>query len=177
MAATTVSCGECGNAVLRVDEHGCCEDCYIKLEQVVSKLWRMEEVVQEWRASDLPADLFMAAVEMSVTDAEGPLPNTRFSRELVETSEGAIWSVPESAFDPMDAGPWERGADPNGIRSFRRAYGLSLEVLAEKLSVPIAELALWEGGAIPPEFETDTWHARQVAILLHHPVEDSHDGA
>jgi hypothetical protein len=172
MAATTVSCRECGNAVLRVDEHGSCEDCFIKLDQVVPRLWRMEEAVQEWRASDLPADLFMAAVEMSVTDAEGPLPNTRFSRGLVETSEGALWSVPESAFDPMDAGP-----DPNGIRSFRRAYGLSLEALAEKLSVPIAELALWERGAIPPEFETDTWHARQVAILLHEAEAREGDGS
>jgi hypothetical protein len=139
-------CSRCGQARTLLDEHDRCEQCVMGLTHIVAQtLEDLENIVATWRDRGLTGAQLHEVVAMMLTDRAGTAASSPFRRDPVDTSEGAIWFLePPSLFDDDDA-------RPNRIGRLRQASGVSREALAERLDVPVTDLALWEAGTVPPD--------------------------
>jgi DNA-binding XRE family transcriptional regulator len=102
-------------------------------------------VKQALDADVLTSTQLQEALRMSFENVDGPLAGTGFRREPVETDERGIWHVPSSAFDSAPRGRRNR------IALLRHMGRLSVEAVAEKIGVPVQDVALWEQDVLPAE--------------------------
>jgi hypothetical protein len=141
-------CELCGNLVACLDEQDRCEQCVLTAERLaVELLPSVEELVQSARAMGLSEDQLREAFELSLSDTGGELAELSVTREPGEGRRQAVWHIaPYSAW--LDQHP---EYEPNRIRRLRRERGLSAELVAGRLGVAVAELALWEHTLEVPE--------------------------
>jgi Helix-turn-helix len=135
-------CCNCRAIAARLDERGWCEQCVLDLDYEACLLVSVEELIAEWLCRGYPREHLLAAVEMSLADADGPIADG-----LLVRNPGGGWHPAPSAlaFDER------RPCVANRIGELRYAgAGMSLEALARRVEVDATELALWEAGALPP---------------------------
>jgi DNA-binding transcriptional regulator YiaG len=129
-------CALCGNDVTCLDEEDRCEQCVLTAELCPS----LEELVQTGLRMGLSEDQLRDVFELILADQQGELPELSVTREPAARDTHAVWHIaPYSAW--LDQHP---EYEPNRIRRVRRGRGLSAEVVARRLGVSVAELALWE---------------------------------
>jgi hypothetical protein len=139
-------CCNCQNIAARLDEDGWCEQCWLNQCRAYQLFHDLEALVEQaLNTGVLTSAQLQEAVRMSFENVDGTLAGTGFWREAVDTSERGIWNLPSSAFD----------SDPRGRRNrialLRHMQRLSLEAVAEKIGVPVEEVALWEQDVLPTD--------------------------
>jgi DNA-binding XRE family transcriptional regulator len=134
-------CELCGKDVTCLDEQDRCEQCVLRAEQLAGELLpAMEQFVEAALERGLSEEQLREAFDLCLNDGEGELTELSVARDPGRTGWAGIWQItPYSAW--LDQTP---EYEPNRIRRLRRERGLSAEVLAERLGVAVAELALWE---------------------------------
>jgi hypothetical protein len=140
-------CDVCGRDAARVDENALCERCYRDASRVAcGALTELEGFVKIGLEQGLTPEQFRHALELSLDDAEGPLPGTLVRREACGGLERGIWLEPDSLFyDVADTNP------RNMIGYFRGSAFLTLEEVADQIGAPMSTLALWEQDVFPSE--------------------------
>lgn len=134
-------CALCGNDVTCLDEEDRCEQCVLTAERLAAELCPgLEELVQAGLRMGLSDDQLRDLFELILADRPGELPDLSVMREPAMADGHPVWHIaPYSAW--LDQHP---EYEPNRIRRLRRERGLSAEVVADRLGVRVAELALWE---------------------------------
>lgn len=134
-------CEICGRQVDCLDEESRCEQCVLRAEQLATELFStLEEVVRAGLECGLNEDQLREALELSLADVEGQVPDLSISRQPAGPGRPGTWFVaPYSAW--LDYTP---EFEPNRIRRLRRMRALSAEAVARRLGVTVSELALWE---------------------------------
>ena len=134
-------CELCGQDVTCLDEQDRCEQCVLRSELLAAELLpTMEQFVRAGLERGLSEEQLREAFELCLSDREGELAELSLSRRPGWIRQVGTWQIrPYSAW--MDQTPEH---EPNRIRRLRRERGLSAEVLADRLGVEVAELALWE---------------------------------
>lgn len=134
-------CELCGSDVTCLDEQDRCEQCVLRAEQLADELLpAMEQFVRAGLERGLTEDQLREAFELCLNDGEGDLPELSVGRNPGRAGRASIWEItPYSAW--LDQPP---EYEPNRIRRLRRERRLSAEVVAQRLGVAVAELALWE---------------------------------
>jgi hypothetical protein len=141
-------CALCGNDVTCLDEEDRCEQCVLTAERLALELCpSLEELVQAGLRMGLSEDQLRDVFELILADRQGELAELSVAREPAARDGHAVWHItPYSAW--LDQHP---EYEPNRIRRVRRERGLSAEVVAQRLGVSVAELALWEHTIEVPE--------------------------
>lgn len=134
-------CELCGQDVTCLDEHDRCEQCVLRAELLAAELLpALEQFVRAGLERGLSEDQLREAFDLCLSDREGELAELSLSRRPGWGDEAGIWRLTPYSAWLDDAHEHE----PNRIRRLRRERGLSAEVLADRLGVGVAELALWE---------------------------------
>lgn len=141
-------CELCGEYVTCLDEQDRCEQCVLRAELLAGELLpTLEQFVRAGLERGLSEEQLREAFELCLRDGEGELTELSLSRRPGWVDQAGIWRLtPYSAW--LDEAPEH---EPNRIRRLRRERGLSAEVLADRLGVAVAELALWEHSPEVPE--------------------------
>jgi hypothetical protein len=140
-------CCNCQTIVARLDENGWCEQCWLGLRPAYQLFHDLEALVKQALDADLlTSTQLQEALRMSFENVDGPLAGTGFRRAPVEApNERGIWHIPSSAFDAAPRGRRNR------VALLRHMARLSLEAVAEKIGVPVEEVALWEQDVLPAD--------------------------
>jgi hypothetical protein len=123
-------CCNCRAIAARLDERGWCEQCVLDLDYEACLLVSVEELIAEWLCRGYPREHLLAAVEMSLADADGPIADG-----LLVRNPGGGWHPAPSAlaFDER------RPCVANRIGELRYAgAGMSLEALARRARPGVA---------------------------------------